>query len=236
MNIGVIFHNLATDERRLETITKWSRLKNFDDEINLKFFKILIDGMSEEIQNNLFNDSSDFDLREYTKMFYNELLFSDIYEDSTEDFEEFVEYTKKNFLRYDYDKKQRLNRDQQIKYMKSYMKSNNIKYSVKSTEGKHLESIKYDYIINDYAFKFFTFENKKLDYLISSSKAWAYTANEMRDKYKTVFVYDSDIDSSKFLAILEILKSAGFDVIKIDDTIDYVENIYKEDIMKINNL
>ena len=111
MNIGVIFHNLATDERRLETITKWSRLKTFDDEINVKFFKILIEGMKEEIQNTLFNDATNFDLKEYTKMFYNELTFSDIYEDLTDNFEEFIEYTKKNFLRYDYDKKDRFNRD-----------------------------------------------------------------------------------------------------------------------------
>lgn len=41
MNIGILFHNLDTDERRLETISKWTRLKGFDDELDLKIFKIL---------------------------------------------------------------------------------------------------------------------------------------------------------------------------------------------------
>lgn len=227
INIGILFHNLDTDERRFETMTKWSRLKNFDDEINITFFKILLNGMKEEIQNSLLNYVVHFDISSYTKKFCNEMRFSKIYEDYTDDFNEFIEFNKRNFLRYDYEKKDRPDRDQQVKYMKRLMKSNEILYSVKKTKGVYQESIQYDYIIGNYAFKFFTFENKKLDTLVHTAKAWAYTAEEMSNVYKTIFVYDMDINDNKFNVIIDILRKSAHKVIKYDDTFDYVLSKYK---------
>lgn len=226
INIGILFHNLDTDERRFETIKKWSRLKNFDDEINIIFFKMLLDGMREEIQSSLLNDSVCFDIVSYTKKFCNEMRFTKIYEDNTENFKSFIEFNKRNFLRYDYDKKDRPNRDQQVSYMKRLMKSNEILYSVKRVDGLYQEKIKYDYIIQNYAFKFFRFENKKLDSLITTAKAWAYTAEEISSKYKTVFVYDVDVQDKKFDVIINILNKSAYKVIKYDDTFDYVLSKY----------
>ena len=228
MNIGILFHNLDTDERRFETMTKWSRLKNFDDEINIVFFKILLNGMKEEIQNSLLNNRVHFDISSYTKRFCNEMRFSKIYEDYTHDFNEFIEFNKKNFLRYDYDKKDRPDREQQVKYMKRLMKSNEIIYSVKKPSGVYQESIKYDYIIGDYAFKFFAFENKRLDNLVYTAKAWAYTAEEMASVYKTIFVYDVDVNDKRFYSIINILRKSAHKVIKYDDTLDYILSKYEK--------
>lgn len=227
INIGILFHNLDTDERRFETITKWSRVKIFDDEINIKFFKILLNGMRGEIQNSLLSSMVNFDISTYTKKFHNEMRFSRIYEDYTDNFNEFIEFNKRNFLRYDYDKKDRPDRDQQVKYMKRLMKSKSISYSVKKTEGLYKENIQYDYIIDDYAFKFFAFENKKLDALIHTAKSWAYTAEEMSSIYKTIFVYDMDVNDKKFDVIINILSKSAYKVIKYDDTLDYVLSKYE---------
>ena len=95
INIGILFHNLDTDERRFETITKWSRVKIFDDEINIKFFKILLNGMRGEIQNSLLSSMVNFDISTYTKKFHNEMRFSRIYEDYTDNFNEFIELASK---------------------------------------------------------------------------------------------------------------------------------------------
>ena len=234
INIGILFHNLDTDERRFETITKWSRLKNFDDEINITFFKILLNGMREEIQNSLLNSVVYFDISAYTKKFCNEMRFTKIYEDYTEDFNEFIEFNKRNFLRYDYDKKDRPDREQQVKYMKRLMKSNEISYSVKKLDGLYQEPIQYDYTIGNYAFKFFAFENKKLDSLIHTAKAWAYTAEEMSSVYKTIFVYDMDVNDKKFDVIINILKKSAHRVIRYDDTFDYVLSKYEANDSIIN--
>lgn len=224
INIGILFHNLDTDERRLEVISRWSRLKNFDDEININLFKILLRGIKDEVNDSLFKGTLHFNIFEYTKKFRNEMRFSKIYEEHTDDFDSFVEFNKKIFLRYDYDKKDRPKKEQQIKYMKTLMKSNEISYSVKKIIGEHKESIQYDYIIDKFAFKFFEFENKKLDSLVSSAKAWAYTANELSDLYNTIFVYDVDVDDGKFNIIIDILKKSAYDIIKYDDTIEYMFN------------
>ncbi|NFE74986.1 DUF3037 domain-containing protein [Clostridium botulinum] len=230
INIGILFHNLDTDERKLETITKWSRLKNFDDEVDIKFFKIMLQGMKEEIQNTLFNDLIEFNIKEYTKKFYNEMRFSQIYEDETDDFKEFIQLCKKNFLRYDLEKKDRPSKDQQVGYMKRLMKANEVVYSVKSPKGNYNEKIYFDYIIGEYAFKFFSFENKKLDILIHTAKAWAYTALELKKQYKTIFVYDVEVKDKKFDTIISILKSNADKVIKYDDTLDFVLNRYNKEI------
>lgn len=198
----------------------------------MKYFKIMLDGIKEEIQNNLFADITEFDMKEYVKKFYNEMRFSEIYEDYTDNFSEFVDYNKKNFLRYDYEKKDRPDKDQQVKYMKRLMKSNEISYSVRKLTGLYKESIKYDYIIDDYAFKFFSFENKKLDNLVHTAKAWAYTAEEMSDVYKTIFVYDVDVNDKKFDVIIDILIRSAYKVIKYDDTLDYVLGKYKHGVIR----
>lgn len=222
MNIGILFHNLDTDERKLETITKWDRLKKFDDEINIKFFKIILEGMKDEIHSTLLNNAIEFDIKEYTQKFHNELRFSAIYEDNIDDFKNFINYSKKIFLRYDYDKKDRPDKNEQVGIMKRLMKVQKIKYSVKSPIGTYHEYINYDYIIGNYAFKFFKFENKKMENLIHTAKAWAYTAEEMKDFYKTIFVYDMDIDNKKFNIIIDILKKSSHRVINYDNAVEFI--------------
>lgn len=233
INIGILFHNLDTDQRIFETISRWSRLKSFDDEINVKYFKIILDGIKEEVQNNLFNDATDFDIRQYIKKFYNELRFSDVYVDNTDNFKYFIEDSKKNFLRYDYEKKDRPNKLDQINYMKRLMKSNDISYSIRNSIGSFEENIRYDYIVGEYAFKFFSFENKTLDGLIHTAKAWAYTAGEMKNKYKTIFVYDVDVNHKKFYIIINILSKSAYNIFKFEEALDF---IIKSNSPKLKNI
>ena len=228
MNIGILFHNLDTDERRLETINRWKRLKGFDDELDIKLLKILIDGIKEEIQNTLFNNKVVFDIYEYHRRYINELRFTEVYEAETKDFNKYIEFAKKNFLRYDYEKKERPNKDQQIKYMKELMKSNSIKYDSKSIKGEHSENINFDYIIDNYAFKIFSFEDKQLNNVVQSAKAWAFTAEEMKDNYRTIFLYDKDLENEKFKIIIDILSKSAYKVLKYDEGLDLVLNLYKK--------
>jgi len=67
---------------------------------------------------------------------------------------------------------------------------------------------------------------------VSSAKAWAYTAKELSDIYNTIFVYDVDVDDRKFNIIIDILKKSAYDIIKYDNTIDYMSN--KNDLTDIN--
>ena len=111
MNIGILFHNLSTDERRMTTINKWTRLEHFDDEANVKMLKIMINGIKDEIKEDLINSKDDFNIYDYPLKYVNELRFTKVYSAEVTDFNEFVDMTRKSYLRYDYDKSERPNRD-----------------------------------------------------------------------------------------------------------------------------
>lgn len=232
VNIGVLFHNSDTDERRLELIAKWERVKNFDDEVEIKFLKILVMGMRDEIENNIFNQQSHFDIIKYTKRFYNELRFSPIYEDNIKDFEVFIDITKKNMLRYDFDKKDRPKKEEQIKFIRNLMKNKEVDFITRPIEGEHSEKITYDYIIDNYAFKLFSFENKNLNKVINNAKLWAYNANEMREKYNTIFVYDVELESDEFKTILSILGGSAR-VMKYDESVEFILNLNSKKIINL---
>lgn len=98
MNIGIMFHNLSTDERRLETITNWRRLQNFDDEIDVTMLKVIVNGIKNEIKNDMSNRNEHFDIKQYHIKYVNELRFSAVREAKVDDFDNFVELIRKNYL------------------------------------------------------------------------------------------------------------------------------------------
>jgi|GEM_PF-497693 len=235
INIGILFHDIDNDIRKFETTSNWTRVKTFDDEVDVDYLKLILKGIEQEISNDtLFNFKEKFDIKRYTKFYVNELKFSDITFTDIEDFDSFVLDTKKIFLRYDYDKKDRPNHQQQLKYIKDLLKYNNVKYSSKNIEGNFNENITYDYIVNGYAFKLFTFENKRLNNLISTAKSWSYTASEMKDKYKTIFIYDVDLDNNSFESVMKILKQSAYGVMKINEAIEFILKIKLTEEKSIN--
>lgn len=220
MNIGILFHNLDTDERKLETISKWKRLKNFDDELDLVIFKILISGIKEEIKNTLLNKNTNFDIYEYHKRYVNELRFSEIYNVEIDDFNKYVEESKKHFLRYDYEKKERPGKKEQLDYIKSLVKGNS-----KPIKGRFSENITFDYIVGEYAFKLFSFEDKDLSRVINSAKLWSYIACELKEQYKTVFLYDKIVKNNEFDIIIKILKEHAYEVMKYDELLEIIPKL-----------
>lgn len=229
INIGILFHNITTDTRRLETTSNWNRVSKFDDEIDIDYLKLLLEGIKREISNdNLFNYKEVFNLKKYTQFYVNELKFSEPTYAEDDNFEEFIVDTKQIFLRYDFAKNERPDHNKQIKYIKNLMNLNKIEYSNAPVQGTHYENVTYNYIIDEYAFKLFTFENRRISYLVSTAKSWAYTANEMKSKYKTIFIYDVDLEDSYFKSVIEILSSAAYKVMKIDEALEFVMELKKK--------
>lgn len=224
MYIGILFHNIDTDERRLEITTKWTRIQNFDDELDIEFFKILLYSLQEEVKNSFWSIRKDFDIYQYTSKFINELRFSKVMKVNTDDFNRFIDDTKKMFLRFDYEKKSRPDKDEQLKYIKKLFKDSNVKFSKSKRKGAYNELIKYDYIVGNTAFKIFTFLNKDMSKVIPSAKIWAFNAWEMKNKYNidTIFVYDIDIKDDRFKIIYNILEENSLKVIPVEEIIDYL--------------
>lgn len=225
IHVGILFHNEDTDERLLEITTKWKRVEGFDDELDIEFFKLLLFSLRDEIKNTFWSTKKDFDIHLYTKKFINELRFSKIITVDTDDFNKFVKDTKKVFLRYDFNREDRPDKNQQLKYIRDLFKSTNIQFDRPNKKGTFNEVIRYDYVVGNCGFKIFTFLNKDIRKLVSSAKAWALTAKEMNDEFniKTIFVYDTDIKNDNFKIIYNILNKYSYDVMKIDEAINYIK-------------
>lgn len=223
INIGILFHNLSDGDIRFEITKNWARIKNFDDELDIDFFKLLLQGMNEHI----YKHKDGFELKQYIKRYVNELSFSDVNIKNTDDFEEFILETKKIFLRYDFNKSERPNHSKQLSYMKSILKDNEIEFSTKVVKGNFDDNISYDYIIGNYGFKLFSFDGKKIKNLTSTAYKWAFIADEMKEKYKTVFIYDIKLDNDKnYNIIMRILSSkTNVDIISLNDILSYTKRI-----------
>lgn len=229
INVGILFHDIKNDIRIFETTSNWNRVKTFDDEIDINYIKAVLDGIKNEVENcDLFSFSEEFNMEQYVKFYVNELKFSEVAPANTDSFEDFIEETKKIFLRYDFDKKDRPNEKQQLKYVKEFLKSNNIEYSSKSIIGKYDENINFDYTIDDYVFKMFTFENKNISKQLFAAKSWAYNAEKIKPRYKTIFIYDIEKENDpQYCTIMKILKDSSYKVMKLSEAIDFI--------LKLNN-
>ncbi len=230
VNVGILFHNLTTDERTFHIMKNWNRLESFDDELDIEFMKKYLYGIKIECERNLMNNDKEFCLQDYIRFYVNELKFCNIKEADVIDVEDFILTTEKVHMRLDFDKNERLSRDSEVKYIKMMMKSNKVKYSARAVTGGYNENVQYDYMVGNYAFKNFTFEDKKISKLIMNAKAWAHTAEATKDKYKTIFVYDVEKDdSSSYHIIMNILGEHAYKMMPSSDVIDFVIKMQREE-------
>lgn len=233
VNVGILFHNLTTDERTFHIMKNWNRLESFDDELDIEFMKKYLLGIKNECEQRILNCDKAFSLQEYIKFYVNELKFCNIKEVDITDVDDFILMTKKVHMRLDFDKAERLSRDNEVKYIKMMMKSNQVKYSAKAVTGGYNENVQYDYMVHNYGFKNFTFEDKKISKLIMNAKAWAHTAEATKEKYKTIFVYDIEKDDSpSYNIIMNILGEHAYKVMPSSDVLDYVISLQREENMK----
>lgn len=236
INVGVLFQCQETKRTMLEVITKWQRIKSFDDELNIELFKAIVYGIRDEVKDSFLSINRDSDIFKYASRFVNELKFSDVRCVDVENTDEFIEETKKIYLRYDYDKKERLSKETQTNYIKKLLRNSKLELHNGKTVGEYNESIKYDYIVKDYAFKIFTFDNKDLSKLINTAKAWAFNANEMKaeKRINTVFIYDCELENAQFKIIYKILKKYSCKVISASEIVDYILELEQKEDMQEN--
>lgn len=218
INVGILFHELEKNIVHFELTTNWTRIKNFDDEIDIEIFKLLLEGMKKHAERNVKKIS----LSNYIKRYNNELKFGEVFYKNIESIDSFILETKQMFMPYDFEKSKRPTELKQLNYIKGLLKDSDIKYNTKTIKGNYDENIKYDYMVNDYGFKLFEFENIKNNKIISTAKHWAYTANELKNNYKTIFIYDIDRNDEMFKSTINILKSSGAEVMKKDEALSFI--------------
>lgn len=235
INVGILFHELEKNIVHFELTTNWTRVRNFDDEINIEIFKLLLEGMKTHAERNV----KSLGLPNYIKRYNNELKFGEVFYKNTDSIDAFILETKQMFMPYDFEKSKRPTELKQINYIKGLLKDSDVKYNTKTIKGNYDENVKYDYMVNDYGFKLFEFENKKSNKIISTAKHWAYTAYELKDICKTIFIYDIDRNDEIFNSTIKILKSSGAEVMKKDEALSFILKTsgkeYKTDQIEFGN-
>lgn len=224
LTLGILFHNITENKCDFKTIKRWDRAKAFNDELDVEIIKLQLEAIGEEVEE--FIEEGDFDLRKYTKFYVNELKFTEIVTINIEDnFQNFVNQCVRQYMPLDLDKKDRPNNKEQLAFIKNVMKDSSIEYKKGDIRGVFDETIKFDFIIGEYAFKIFKFNNKQEKRLIKGIKDWAYDAYKLRDKYKVIFVTDVDFSENKYNTLYRILREESENVITFNDIVSFIQKI-----------
>ena len=213
MTIGLLFHCVHDDQREFVHTSNWNRLKSFDDELNLEFVKAFLKDISNSIEPNLLN-TKPFNLKEFTKFYVNEYKFSKVHRVEVGSAAEFIETSKKIYLKYDYKISDRTSKREELNYLKTLLQSSSMSYKRDGVEGSYDDKVSYDYIINNnIGIKLFTFTESSIHHYVNQAKIWAFNAAEMANHYKTVITYiiaeEFDYqDNQHFKSIIGILKDS----------------------------
>ena len=220
--IGMLYHNLTTGKRDFRYISNFGRLQSFDDEADIDFIKAYLEGIKQQVENNIFNYNDSFSIGSFSKFYVNEFKFTDITIMEVDDNEDYVDNLTKMFLKFDFSKKQRLSKNEEKKYIRKILSSSNVEFSEPHVSGVYNENVNFDYLIGNVAIKVFTFKEKSTIKLIPAAKQWAFSAEELKDRYKVIFLYDDDTDgTSDTKIVLQILKQHA-EVYQIQDGLNHV--------------
>ena len=66
--IGMLYHNLTTGKRDFRYISNFGRLQSFDDEADIDFIKAYLEGIKQQVENNIFNYNDSFSIESFSKL------------------------------------------------------------------------------------------------------------------------------------------------------------------------
>ena len=219
--IGMLFHNLTIGKRDFRYISNFKRFQAFDDEADVAFVKLYLEGIKQQVEENIFNYNDKFSLSNFTKIYVNEFRFSDITTIEVENDENYVDKLTKMYLKFDFSKEKRLSHSEEKKYIRRILSSSNVEFSAPKVSGIYDENVNFDYVIGNVAIKLFSFKDKNIVKLIPSAKQWAFSAEELKDRYKVIFLYDDDNNMPQLKMIIQILKKYA-DVFQLQEGLNYI--------------
>lgn len=219
--IGMLFHNLTTGAREFRHISNFRRFQSFDDEADINFVKLYLEGIKHQVEESLFNYNKPFSIADFSKIYVNEFRFSDAKVMEVAENEDYVGDLTKMYLKFDFNKRERLSISEEKKYIRKILAAKNVEFSTPKILGTYNENISFDYIIGDIAIKLFSFKEKDTTKLLPSAKQWAFSAGELKERYQIVFLYDEADDSQQLKIIMQILKKHA-KVYQMQDGLDYL--------------
>lgn len=225
ITLGILFYNITEGVCVFKKIQNWKRVASFNDELDIEIVKLQLESIEEEI--NDFAKEKDFDLKEYTKFYVNQLKFTEVFTADIEiDFHDFVEQCTRQYMPMDLAKDKRPREKEQRNFIKNVLKTSNKNYKNGNIVGNFNDNIRFDFIIKDYAFKYFMLKEKEEQDVLRFIKRWVYDAYQLKSEYKVIFVTDIDLKSNnKYKNIYNMLSKEGEKVIDFQDILTFAQKI-----------
>lgn len=155
INIGLVFHSPADEYIDIKFTTNFSRVKTFDDEVDLEFLKLVLEGMKDDFSSSTISgpnekELSDLNFLEKSTAFYvNQLQFSSIMTMISPDIEsDFVDLFK-TYVYFDAKKNSRINNDKVKSLLSRVFSSNQKHFNYKKDVSINIDSedINMDFVI-----------------------------------------------------------------------------------------
>lgn len=193
INIGLVFHSPEDRSIDIKFTKNFSRVSKFDDEIDIEFLKLVLEGIKEEFSQSTIsgpsNDSlADINFIENNTFFYsNQIQFSPTYIiNSTDLVQDFMDLFR-TYVYFDVQKKSRITDDEVKSMMNRILKSNDsfkkLEKNIPVNIGPQTIELDYVYNTNDRKkiIKTFSFDytDRKSSQATLIAKEWFYNYEKM---------------------------------------------------------
>lgn len=200
--LGVLFHNITTDQRDFYSISNFKRFQAFDDEADVDFIKAYLKSIKNDILPTMYSDGETFSVEEYKKIFVNDFRFQKTITVTSDNYKSTIEDIYKVYLKYDLEQKKRLSTANEKEVIKHILLANKLNYSTGKIKGLYDDDINFDYMADNLYVKYFSFNSSNLRKYIPVARQWSFAAEEVKESGKVLFIYDSDTYENNDLKII----------------------------------
>lgn len=198
INIGIILHSPNDKVIDIKLTKNFSRVKSFDDEVNLEILKLVLEGLEEDFKVSTVNGPSITELeskellKNRTTFYVNQLQFSPIYQILINDFERDFNDLFRTYIYFETKKKERITSEEVKTLMRRVMRTKGIldKIDKNPVLYNRTEEIGLDFAFTSNDSKnfikalSFDYEKKKNTQGINQAKIWAYNFEKLIKKSK----------------------------------------------------
>ncbi len=200
INLGILFSEESIGFHMFRYTARLSRVRNFDDEVDLKSLRALLRGIAKEVE----GSNQDFDISAYIKYYINDFAFEKPNTIIYEDLDKTVNDLYGAYFRFDLAPDERPSKNADRDILSRLIMSTGKNIYKKEFKGIYDEKISYDIVTDDYCVKLFDLDKKDLKRYINSAKLWAWNSDHEKNK-QVLIVYRYGDDE---------LAKEDFDIIK----------------------
>lgn len=251
INIGLVFHCPEEKYSSIRFTKNYSRVKTFDDELDVEFLKIVLDGINQDfvrtstISGPTEKELGDIDFLEKSTVFYvNQIQFSPIKTIVSYDIQKDEEDLFKTYVYFDVKKNKRIDREKVRSLMSRVFSQNQgvLDYEKNLVINTGLEDIQFDFaltnttgmkkkqsVLNSLSFDYSTGKEKNA---LTTAKEWHWNISktiELKEKNDLTNPYLNNDFSLDFVTFILIKNDAS----PLNHAIDILSDVSK--IVEVNS-